>query len=107
MPIASYPHLGTIQKPKTATNTTGKAMDDYETHLANVPMYFETLRGREFWEARGLHSETSGKIRLRYISGITVDMRIVLNDRTFEIIPPIDNTYERNKELVLTVKEVI
>ena len=107
MPLASYPLRGTIQKPKTATSTTGAVVDEYETHIANVPMYFETMRGREFWEAKGLNAETIGKIRLRYISGITEDMRIILNSRTFEIIPPINNTYERNKELVLTVKEVV
>lgn len=108
MPLAHYPLRATIQKPKATPNTTGRAVDEYETHLLNVPVYFETLptRAKEFWEAKGLHGITIGRVRLRYISGITEDMRIILNGRTLEIIPPIDNVNERNKELVLTVKEV-
>ena len=107
MPIAHYPLRATIQKPKVSTNTTGAAVDVYETHIFSVPVYFETLRGREYWEAKGLNAETVGRIRMRYIPGITADMRLVLNSRTFEIIPPINNVNERNKELILTVKEVI
>lgn len=107
MPLAAYPLRADILKPKEATNTTGNPKDDYEEHLTDVPVYFETARGKEFWEAKGLHAETVGRIRLRYIEGVTADMRLVLNNRTFEIIPPINNAYERNRELILTVKEVI
>lgn len=107
MPVAHYPLRATIQKPKVGTNTTGAAADVYEPHVSSVPVYFETLRGREYWEAKGLNAETVGRIRMRYLSGITADMRLVLNSRTFEIIPPINNVNERNKELILTVKEVI
>ena len=105
--LAYYPLRGTIQKLKAQTNTTGAALEEYEDLYQNVPMYYETLRGKEFWEAKGLNSETVSRIRMRYISGITADMRIILNGRTLEIIPPIDNSFERNKELILTVKEVI
>lgn len=106
MPLAAYPLRADILKPKTVTNTDGNPKEDFETHLSDVPVYFETARGREFWEAKGLHAETVGRIRLRYIDGIVPDMRLVLNGRTFEIIPPINNAYERNRELILTVKEV-
>lgn len=109
MPLAHYPLRATILRHKADTNTTGRAFDEYEVHLEGVPVYFETLsaRAREFWEARGLHSETSGRVRMRYIAGITVDMRIVVGGRTFDIVPPVDNVRARNKELVLAVKEVL
>lgn len=107
MPLAAYPLRADILKPTTGDNTEGNPAEIYETHLRGVPVWFETARGREFWEAKGLHAETVGRIRLRYIDGITMDMRLALNGRTFEIIPPINNAYERNRELILTVKEVI
>jgi SPP1 family predicted phage head-tail adaptor len=107
MPLATYPLRANILKPKTAANIDGNPTEAYEPCMRGVPVYFETARGREFWEAKGLHAETVGRIRLRYIDGITPDMRLVLNGRTFEIIPPINNAYERNRELILTVKEVI
>ena len=107
MPLAAYPLRADILKLKSGTNADGNPQEEYETHLSGVPVWFETARGREFWEAKGLHAETVGRIRLRYIDGIAPDMRLVLNGRTFEIIPPINNAYERNRELILTVKEVI
>ena len=107
MSLAHYPLRATILAPTDQPNTTGAAIDAYEPLHQNVPVYFETMRGREFWEARGLNAETIGRIKMRFIPGITADMRLVLNGRTFEIIPPIDNMNERNKELVLTVKEVV
>ena len=105
--LAHYPLRATILQPADPENNSGAAVDVYEELHADVPVYFETLRGREYWEAKALNAETVGRIKMRYIQGITADMRISLNDRTFEIIPPIDNMNERNKELVLTVKEVI
>ena len=79
MPLAAYPLRADILKVKSDTNTTGNPQEVYETHLSSVPVYFETARGREFWEAKGLHAETVGRIRLRYIEGITPDMQLVLN----------------------------
>lgn len=107
MPLAAYPLRAAILKPKEITNIDGNPAEEYEEHLQGVPVWFETLRGREFWEAQAQHGETVGRIRLRFIPGITADMRLVLNNRTFGIIPPINNAFERNRELILTVKEVV
>lgn len=108
MPLAAYPLRAKILKPNKPTNTDGNPKRLFETFLEDVPVWYETLRGREFWEAKALHGETVARIRLRYMPDkqITADMRIELHDRTLEIIPPIDNAYERNREIILTVKEV-
>lgn len=107
--FAVYPLRADIMKPdEELANTDGNPMEKYEMFLEDVPVYFQDPpRGKEFKEAGGIHSETVGKIRLRFIDGIKPDMLLVLNNRTFAIIPPINNVHERNRELVLTVKEVI
>ena len=108
MPLAHYPLRGTIKKPKVGTNLTGNSKDDYEVQYSNVPMYFETLtsRGREYWEAKSIHSETLGRIRIRYLADISPNAIIELDGRTLEVIPPMDNVNGRNRELIMNVKEI-
>ena len=66
----------------------------------------EPLRGRE-WIASGLeNSEVSGKIVRRYKSGITPDMIVTFDSRTFEIVSVI-NVEERNIEQELMVVEKV
>ncbi len=101
-------HRAEILKPKTGTNTDGNPKEEYEIQLTGVPVAFQKAPwGREFWEAKALHGVSLRRIMMRYLPGIKEDMRIVVNDRTYEIIPPIDNVADLNRELVLTVKEVV
>ena len=66
----------------------------------------EPLRGRE-WIASGLeNSEVSGKIVRRYKSGITPDMIVTFDTRTFKIVSVI-NVEERNIEQELMVVEKV
>ena len=66
----------------------------------------EPLRGRE-WIASGLeNSEVSGKIVRRYKSGITPDMIVTFDSRTFQIVSVI-NVDERNVEQQLMVVEKV
>lgn len=64
------------------------------------------LKGREWIESGMENSEVIGKCRLRYISGVTPDMRLVYNSRTYEIVSVID-PYERHRELELMLKELV
>jgi SPP1 family predicted phage head-tail adaptor len=97
-----------IQRLTTVPNTTGSPFqqEQWVPYVENVPVELNALRGREFWEARRENAETVARIRMRYISGITTDMRVIVDGRTFDIIPPIDNVGGRNAELVLLVREV-
>ena len=108
MPLAHYPLRGNILKPKVGTNTTGNSKDGYEIQYSNVPMYFETLtsRGREYWEAKNIHSETLGRIRIRYLADISTNAIIELDGRVLVVIPPMDNVNGRNRELIMNVKEI-
>jgi SPP1 family predicted phage head-tail adaptor len=64
------------------------------------------LNGREYWTAKQVLPEITGKIRIRYITGITPKMRILFGTRYFNINAVL-NPDERNIELILLVTEVV
>ena len=76
------------------------------TDYAVVWASIEPARGREFWESQQVNAEVTGKIRIRYLAGVTPMMRVKHGSRIFEIISVI-NPEERNRELQLMVKERI
>lgn len=65
----------------------------------------EPLRGNEFFAAQQVQSEATSKITLRYVAGITPDMRIVHGSRIYEITSPPIDPEERHVELQVMVKE--
>ena len=66
----------------------------------------EPLRAREWRESSLENAEMSGKIVRRYKSGITPDMVVTFDSRTFEIKSVI-NVEERNREQELIVLEKV
>lgn len=74
--------------------------------LINVWAYIEPLRGREYWQAKQVVAEVTGRITIRYFAGIDEKMRVVYGDKTYNILAVI-NPEERNRTLQLLVKEVL
>ena len=74
--------------------------NDYATVWASI----EPLRGREFFEALQVNAEVTGKVIMRYLAGVSPDMRILHGNRVFEILSIID-VEERHRELQLMVTE--
>ena len=71
---------------------------------ATVWMAIEPLRGTEFVAAQQMNAEVTGKGVMRYIPGVTPDMRILDGARIFEILAIVD-VEERHRELQLMLKE--
>jgi SPP1 family predicted phage head-tail adaptor len=67
---------------------------------------WQWLHGSEFWAAAAVQSEVAAEVTIRYVSGITPDMRVLYKDKAYEIIPPIDNVLEQNRFIVFKVKAV-
>ncbi len=97
----------TILKPSKPTNLDGNPKRTYTTHKSNVPVKLEMLRGRELWEAKAIYGESIARLKMRFIADLKADMQVTVNGRTYEIIPPIDNVGERNRELILMIKEIV
>lgn len=63
------------------------------------------LRGRTDFEMHALNKEITHRIEIRYLPGITPDMRIVIDGRVFvQLAPPI-NIENQNKDLHLLCAE--
>ncbi len=98
-------HKVTIQNYTTSPNAVSepvKTWADYATVWASI----EPIRGKEFWDSQQVNAEITGKIKLRYLSGITSKMRVKYETRIFEILSVI-NPGEKNRELQLMVKESV
>lgn len=94
----------TIQQPTEAEDANGEIIQTWST-FANVWAEILPLVGKEYWSARQTVAEITGKIRLRYINGITAKMRVLYGSKIYDIeAPPID-VENRHIELILLVKE--
>jgi SPP1 family predicted phage head-tail adaptor len=100
-------HRVTIQELVAGSpqQNSGGEMDDTWTDVATVNASVEPLRGRELIAAQTTNSEVTGTIRMRYRSGITSKMRCVLDGTRYFDILGVVNTMERNRELLLSVRE--
>lgn len=83
-----------------ATGEPDTVWTDYLVVWASV----DPVTGKEPFLAQQKMSVVSHKIRIRYRSGITADMRVVHAGRYFDIIAPL-NWGERNRELLLLCEE--
>ena len=91
-------HRITFQKPSgRTTNTMGEDVPVYEDY-ATVWAAVEPLTGREYAEAQKIRAETTYRVTVRYIAGITPNMRITHRDKTLNIASVL-NVDERNIEL--------
>ena len=95
----------TIQQPTETRGPSGAALEAWR-EFARVWGAVEPLRGREFFAAQEIHSEVTTRIRIRYLAGITANMRILLDNRIFLILhPPIDQEMG-HREMQLMCREI-
>lgn len=97
-------HRVTIQSKSHTVDDYGGPVETW-ADVATVSASIEPLNGRELIAAQAVNSETTGKIRIRYIEGITAAHRIVFGSRYYNITAPPINFEERNRELILMVSE--
>lgn len=95
-------HRVTIQQSTATEGSWGasRTWSTYRTCWASI----EPLRATETEQAERYSSEVSGTIRIRYDSGVTADMRVSWDGRTFRIVGVVNPDY-RDRELVLYVVE--
>lgn len=92
----------TLQQKTESTGDQGEptvSWADWKTIWAQV----RSLDGREFWQAQQVNSEITGEIRMRYISGVTNEMRAVHGSDVYDILAIIPS--EKKDSLTLKVKK--
>ena len=81
--------------------------DQYEwTNFLTLWSEKTGLSGRTFYEAKATNSESNVVFRIRYVKGITPDMRILEGDNVYQIVSkPVDKSGKK-QELYITCSEV-
>lgn len=99
-------HLLTIEKPSVTQDGRGENVTTW-TEVARLHGELKPLSGRESRAADQVVSEATHRARFRYTPGLSIDstQRLTHNGRTFEITAPPRNIDERNRELILDLKE--
>jgi SPP1 family predicted phage head-tail adaptor len=97
-------HKITIQKLVNIQDTFGQPVEQWPD-VVTVWASVNPIIGREFFAAQQVNSEVTHKIKMRYRSDITSDMRIKLGNRIFDIISPPINPGEKKIELQIMCKE--
>ena len=95
----------TIQRRTQTPDSMGGFVDewqDYTTAYAQI----NRLKAREEIEDKRIQLKAPHVIWIRYQTGITPDMRITWNDRTFDIVS-IRNPEERGRTLEIMADEVV
>lgn len=70
----------------------------------SVAGFVSPMSGREYEESQKLRTETTYKVSTRFFRGITPEMRILYNNKEFEIVSVLDLN-ERHEELQIVAIE--
>lgn len=104
MRAGSLRHRVTIQRYELAVDEYGaplrrESWKDVATVWASV----EAVSGREFFASQQVQSEVTHKVMIRFLPGVTADMRIVHGGRVFGIVAPLPDN--RGTRLMLMCRE--
>lgn len=107
MRAGALKHIADIQKRSVVRNTTGEATEMWDTYM-KVNASVESLRGREFFAAQQVNSETTTKVQIRQCRGKRFDtkMRILVDgERAFDIKAVIED-WDRGRAVVFMCSEI-
>ena len=105
MRIGTLRHKVEIQALTVTEDAIGNQVEEW-TKVADVWAAVEPLQGDEKLAAAYIQAETTHKVTIRYLAGITPANRILFGSRTLEI-ESVRNLEERSRELVLMCKEKV
>lgn len=94
----------TIQQRSVTRDDFGAESATWST-FSSVWAKVSPLSGREMEHAQAIHSDTTHQVTIRYLAGVTPEMRIQHDSRTLEILS-VRNIDERNIQLGLLCREV-
>lgn len=78
----------------------GEPLDEWEVFKGNIWASKDPLLGNEFFTGMTVDNKVEVKFNMRYIPGVTSDMRIKHGNEIYEIIGPPINVKGLNRELL-------
>ena len=103
---ANFRHRITFKNYTQTENAMGDTISAWVVHSKKWAM-IKTVKGKEFVQATSVQGERTLRFVVRYTKGLTNDMRIIYDERTFEIIAPPINDDELNETLTIMGREVV
>jgi len=103
---ANFRNKITFKNYTQTENEMGDTINAWIVHSTRWAM-IKTVKGKEFVQAASVQGERTVRFVVRYTKGLTNDMRIIYDERTFEIIAPPINDDELNKTLTIMGREVV
>ena len=110
--MATTVRAGALRRKVTIQEETSSSSDSYGhpvntwTNLATVPTVWaeiEPIQGRELIEGQALLGTDPRRVRIRFRTDLTREMRVLIDDNPYTIESIID-VEDRRKKLELTVK---
>ena len=101
-----FRHRISFQKLGTTQDDLGQDVEGKWETVASAWAMIKTLQGREYYAAASAQSERTSRFVIPYQRGIDSTMRIVYDNRIFDIEQPPINDDEMNKTLTIIVREV-
>lgn len=101
-----FRHRITFQEFVSVKDELGQESDGEWQDVASAWAMIKTLKGREYFHAASTQTETTSRFIIHYQTGIDSSMRIVYNERVFNIVEPPINDDEMNKTLTIIASEV-
>lgn len=105
MEIGKLRHRVEIQRKEVKTDELLQQSNVWATY-ATVWASIRPVKGREYIAVKQVNAEISAVITIRYLSGITPEMRILFGNRVFGIVSVI-NVDERSRVLELMCREEV
>lgn len=97
----------TLQTPTATLDSAGQPIRTWATYgTANLPAKVEQVTGGETIRGRQTSAETTIVFTVRWLSGVTAQMRVSWDSRTFGIVRAAD-PYGDRRELRIEGKEAV
>lgn len=98
-------HLISIEKPTSTQDAVyGEPITTW-TLFATAWAKREDLTGRELFLANQTSAQMTTRFTIRYVAGLDEKMRILSNDRTYDIVSLSDPDGRRVKLVILTARQ--
>jgi len=95
-----YRHKIDFLKRETGTDDYGEPLDNWQVFKQGIWASKDPLLGNEYFNALTTDTKVEVKFNMRYIPGITSEMRIKHGDEEYEIIGQPVNVKGLNRELL-------
>lgn len=100
-----YRHKIDFLKCDISQDKYGESVETWKPFISGVWASYEPLLGNEYFASYTTNAKVEVKFNMRYIDGITNDMRIQHGDEIYEILSAV-NVKGLNRELLCYCKKV-